>query len=166
MTLHVELESFAAETKRHTGGQLAYISRFENKTHVTSASPASKTIVSASTKLSLEETKLMLMDQGLEVVHGTWQEGGSASGDSLGQLPYIAAIAYKSGEEMPGIWVDVFADPPSPAIALKSIYDEFRETGEVGDISFEEFVRLANPNIAILNPGDIERFLNQKSDCP
>lgn len=165
MTLHVELESFAAETKRHTGGQLAYISRFENKTHVTAASASSKIIVSASTKLSLEETKLLLTEQGLEVAHGAWEDGSSTEADSLGQLPYIAAIAYKSGEEMPGIWVDVFGDPPSPAIALKAIYDEFRETGEVGDISFEEFVRLANPNIAILNPGDIERFLNQKGDC-
>lgn len=165
MTLHVDLESFAAETKRHTGGQLAYISRMENKTHVTSASPTSKIVVSASTKLSLEETKLMLNEQGLEVVHGVWEEAGSTSADSLGQLPYIAAIAYKSGEEMPGIWVDVFTDPPSPAIALKGIYDEFRETGEVGDISFEEFVRLANPNIAILNPNDIERFLGRKNDC-
>lgn len=165
MTLHVDLESFAAETKRHTGGQLAYISRMENKTHVTAASPATKIVVSASTKLSLEETKLMLKEQGLEVVQGVWDEAGSASADSLGQLPYIAAIAYKSGEEMPGIWVDAYSEPPSPATALKGIYDEFRETGEVGDISFEEFVRLANPNIAILQPTDIERFLGQKSDC-
>ncbi len=165
MTLHVELDSFAEETKRHTGGQLAYISRLENKTHVTSANPATGIVVSASTKLSLDETRKALADQGMQVSNGAWESTGSRASDSLGELPFIAAIAYKSSEEMPGIWVDAFEDQPSPATALKAIYDEFRETGEVGDISFEEFVRLANPNIAILHPADIERFLEKEGEC-
>lgn len=165
MTLHVELDSFAEETKRHTGGQLAYISRLENKTHVTSANPTTGIVVSASTKLSLEETRKTLADQGMQVSHGAWESTVSRASDSLGELPFIAAIAYKSSEEMPGIWVDAFEDQPSPATALKAIYDEFRETGEVGDISFEEFVRLANPNIAILHPADIERFLEKSGEC-
>lgn len=165
MTLHVELDSFAEETKRHTGEQLAYISRLENKTHVTSANPATGIVVSATTKLSMDETRKSLTDQGLKVIHGVWESTGSRASDGLGELPYIAAIAYKSSEDIPGIWVDAFEDQPSPATALKAIYDEFRETGEVGDISFEEFVRLANPNIAILHPTDIERFLDKHGDC-
>ncbi len=165
MTLHVDFENFASETKRHTGAQLAYISKFENKSHVTAASIDTKVIVSASTKLSLEEAKLLLTEQGMDIRSGTWEDGSSANIDELGVLPYVAAISYKSGEEMPGLWVDVSAEAPTPATALKAIYDEFRETGEIGDISFEEFVRLANANITILSPTDIERFLNQKSDC-
>ena len=67
---------------------------------------------------------------------------------------------------MPGVWVDAYSEQPSAAMALKGLYDEFRSTGEVGEISFEEFVRLALPNVVIVSPLEIEKFIESKEpDC-
>lgn len=165
MTLHVEFEQFAEAAKRHLKSPYAYVSRFENKTHVTAADPIANVLISASTKASLEEAKEKLIGAGIEVGHGGWAEASHGPSDSLGELPFIAAVSYKSGDEMPGVWVDAYSEMPSPATVLKSIYDEFRQTGEVGDMAFEEFVRLATPNIAIVSPADVERYLSEKAPC-
>jgi hypothetical protein len=165
MTLHVEFEQFAEAAKRHLKSPYAYISRFENRTHVTAADPIANVMVSASSKLSPEEAKQALIGAGIEVGHGGWAESSHGVSDSLGELPYVAAVAYKSAEEMPGLWIDAFLDAPTPATVLKSIYDEFRQTGEVGDMSFEEFIRLANPNVVIVSPPEMERFLSEKNGC-
>lgn len=165
MTLHVEFDAFADEARRHFKEPVAYVSRIENRTHVSAADPATGMVVSASSGLSLGEAKSQLASQGLDVRHGAWSPGSSGQGDSLGDLPYVAAIAYRSGDEMPGVWVDAFADPPTSAVAIKSLYDEFTRTGEIGEMSLEEFVRLANPNVAIVTPGELERYLCEKGNC-
>ena len=103
--------------------------------------------------------------KGMEVAHGGWSHNVAGISDSLGELPYIAAIAYKSSDEMPGLWVDAFSETPTVAVAIKALYDEFRDTGEIGDISLEEFVRVANPNVTIVGPNELERFLAAKSPC-
>jgi hypothetical protein len=165
MTLHVDFEHFAETAKRHLTSPFAYVSRLENRTHVTAADPATNLIISASSKLGLEEAKESLAASGIQIGTGGWSESSHGTSDSLGELPYIGVVAYKSSDEMPGVWVDAFPDPPTPATVLKAIYDEFRETGEVGDMSFEEFVRLANPNVIIASPTDLERFLSDKNGC-
>jgi hypothetical protein len=48
---------------------------------------------------------------------------------------------------------------------LKSLFDEFRDTGELDEISFEEFVRQANPNVVIVSPSELQSFLTQKDGC-
>ena len=165
MTLHVDFDRFAEEAKRHLKNPVAYISRVENRTHVTAADPATGVLLSASASLSLEDAKNQLVARGMEVAHGGWSQGGGAVTDSLGELPYIAAVAYRSADEMPGLWVDAFPEAPTSAMAIKGLYDEFRDTGEIGELTLEEFVRMASPNVTILGPADIERFLNTKMPC-
>ena len=162
MTLHVDFDHFVEAVQRHAKGAIVYAARLENRTHLTAADPAANVIISSSTKSNLDEAKALLTTSGLDVRHGGWEEHSRGPGDSLGELPYVAAVSYKSGDELPGVWIDAYGEPPSPATVLKAIYDEFRETGEVGNMSFEEFVRLANPNVAIASPSDLERYLGEK----
>lgn len=165
MILHVEFEHFAAAVKRHMKTPHAYVSRLESKTHVSAADPLANVLVSASTSLGMEEAQQKLVASGLETSHGGWAEGGHGPSDSLGELPFVVAVGYKSGDEMPGVWLDAYAEVPTPAIVLKSIYDEFRQTGEIGDLAFEEFVRIASPNVVIVSPPEMERFLADKREC-
>lgn len=165
MTLHVEFDRFSDEAKRHLKNPVAYLARLENRTHATAADPAGGVLISASSNLSMEDAKNLLVAKGMEVAHGGWSHNVAGISDSLGELPYIAAIAYKSSDEMPGLWVDAFSETPTVAVAIKALYDEFRDTGEIGDISLEEFVRVANPNVTIVGPGELERFLAAKSPC-
>lgn len=165
MNLHVDFDRFAEEARRHVKNPVAYIGRLENRTHVTAADPAAGVLVSTLANLSIEDAKNALTSKGLEVVHGSWSQGAAVDADLIGELPYIAAVAYRSSDEMPGLWVDAYPEAPSSAMAIKALYDEFRDNGEIGELTLEEFVRLASPNVAIVSPADLERYMSAKNPC-
>ncbi|MBI3720930.1 MAG: hypothetical protein HY248_00125, partial [Fimbriimonas ginsengisoli] len=56
-----------------------------------------------------------------------------------------------------------YEDPPTQLQVLRTLYDEFRETGEVGDVSFDAFVRMAQPNVLILSLAELREFLRSKA---
>lgn len=97
---------------------------------------------------------------GFEIREGLW-----SSADVLAQepepIPWVVAVAYDSAETKPGLWVDARLLQPSAADALKDMYDEFRQSGEMADVSFDEFLRIANPNVVILSPDEIRGFLGR-----
>jgi hypothetical protein len=45
------------------------------------------------------------------------------------------------------------------------MFDEFRATGELDEIPFEEFSTLANANVVIVSPAEIDSYLRQKDEC-
>ena len=103
---------------------------------------------------------------GFNISNGRWTDGGLEF--ELGQRSadaFIAAVSYYSKEASPGLWMDAYPTPPTPQIVLRSIYDEFRANDEIGDVTYEEFLRLAHPNVVILSPGEIATFLAQKEEC-
>jgi hypothetical protein len=78
----------------------------------------------------------------------------------------VAAVSYASGTNQPGVWVDAFEGPPTTVQVLRSVYEEFRKNGEMPEVSFEEFVRIANPNVAIVTPPELAAYLQAKqNDC-
>jgi len=161
MTLQVDFDQFADAAKRHTKVQHAYLSRHEGRTLVAVADPVSNLILVAMSKHEIEETQAILKNEGFTSSKGAWHEGHDIHASDA-DTAFIAAVAYASGDEMPGVWVDAFAELPSQAMILKAIYEEFRQTGEVGEVSFEEFVRQANPNVVIVSPSEISSFLESK----
>jgi len=163
MTLQVDFDQFADAVQRHTKTQHAYLSRHEGRTLVSVAAPATSLIVVAFSKLEIEETQAVLKKAGFTCSKGAWHEGHDIHASAADSV-YISAVAYTSGDEMPGVWVDAHAELPTQAMVLKRLYDEFRQTGEVGEVSFEEFVRQASPNVVIVSPQQIESFLEPK-DC-
>jgi hypothetical protein len=167
MTLLVEFDGFVEAVNRHIEKPVVYISHHENRTQLTCADPGKQIQIQSSTKSSVAEVQKALGAASITFANGEWISDAAAAKNGDANPAYIAAISYRSGEDMPGVWVDAFGEQPSAAMALKGLYEEFRETGEVGEISFEEFVRLASPNVVIVSPLEIEKFVESKeADCP
>ena len=106
----------------------------------------------------------MLIESGLEVFEGEWSEDRTEASEEEPAL-YVAAIAYRSKERAPGLWVDAFESPPIQGQVLKALYDEFLENGEIQDVSFEEFVRISEPTVVIVSPEDLSAFARSKEGC-
>jgi len=112
------------------------------------------------------EVRRKLELAGFEVFEGEWGEAGEWPSDRMVEEPiYIAAIAYRSRERTPGLWVDAYPALPTNATALRTFYDELSTNGEILEISFEEFVRAANPNVVILGPNELQNFVKDKAGC-
>lgn len=160
MTLRVDLENFPAAVRRHLGQGPVYVCALGPGSVVTAGDPKTGTVVFAHTRRSVDDTQAILIGAGFEVEHGRWMTDGGE--EDFPPTPYVAAVAYKSREGVSGVWVDAFLDVPSQTRVLRAMYDELRTTGEVGDVSFDTFVRLAAPTVAVVSPEDLAKFAEQK----
>ena len=154
MVLTVDFDGFAEATKSLTGGKDAFLAPMGGGCSLTSASADKGVIVRSSCALSLEEATSKLEAAGITVRRGAWSEGSTDAQQAL----WVAAVAYKSGEDSPGLWVSTYQEKPTTGEVLALLYDEFRETGDVGELPLEEFLRLAEPNVVILSPDQLWEF--------
>jgi len=164
MTLQVPYNQFVQTVGRVLAVKDAYVTCHGKASLVTASSSESKTVVAALAPLKPEQVKKELSAKGFEVYDGAWSaEGLTNLGDAIPADAHIAAVAYASDDGKPGLWIDAYESSPSPAQVLKTMYDEFRGTGETADVSFEEFVRLANANVILVSPSQIRSFLQEKA---
>lgn len=161
MTLQVPLEQFAPTLARHGLAREAYICSQDGTTRVTAAHPTHQIVVVACTRLDVGTTRERLEAAELAVYEGHWRTEGAPELAMNEPETYVAAVAYRSGEDRPGLWIDAYSGPPSQMQVLKRLYDEFRQTGEMGELHFEEFVRLSHPNVVILHPSDLRNFVDK-----
>lgn len=162
MYLRVDFAEFPDAVRRELGHSTAYVRAATGGTLLT-ASDGKVTVV-AITPLDLDQARNVLQTAEMVVHRGGWAlevtdwepEDGSPSA-------YVAAIAYKAEGNRIGLWVDAFPYHPTPAQALHSMYEEFREHGEIGDATYDEFVRVADANVIILTPGQLGAFSGVKS---
>lgn len=161
MVLKVPFDQFAQAVRKHTGGNEAYLDLSNGQILATAGNPERAFVVAATTALRKEESAEALKKAGLEVRDGRWTAGDDSDLGSSGDL-HVAAIAYRSGSDMPGLWVDGFPEPVTGAQALRALYDEFVANGEIGDVSFEEFMRIAEANVVILPASGLESFAAAK----
>ena len=163
MTLQVPFETFPAVVARVLKVKEAFVTRHSGGALVTAADPQRGALVACIVALPVEEAREKLVAEGLEVFEGSWT--GADTGDLACEMAeaFVAAISFQSSEGKPGIWVDAFPSLPTQIQVLRGMYDELRDTGELSDVSFEEFVRLANPTVVILSPSDLRSFLTQKT---
>ncbi len=166
MTLQVSFEEFAETVKRVLGGKEAYVAPQETGA-VATAGCAEKAIVVAAISLNPpDQAAEALKASGLKVFNGTWLTGEEILAHlGIQTDTFVAAVAYKSGDDKAGVWIDAYPELPTQMTVLKTMYDEFRETGEMDDVLFEEFIQLANPNVVIVSPSQLQSFLKQKQDC-
>ncbi len=164
MILEVNLERFCDEAKNRLKTKEVYLDAHRGGSIITAANAEATILVSSRSSLAPEEVKKKLEDAGLHVHEGSWISDNRLPSTADGQPLFIAAVAYKSGENKPGLWIDAYADLPTPAEVLNALYDEFRQTGELADVSFEEFLRLAYPNVVIVSPTEIARYIEAKQD--
>jgi hypothetical protein len=157
MVLTVPIEGFAEAVKSHGDLKNAYVTTFGSQTVVTAFDPASGVIVRAHSLEPTDSVRKGLESKGIKVSLGHW---GDRSEDP-GAL-WVAAVAYKSVESMPGVWVDTFEDEPSKGQVLQAMYDEFRASGEAEDVLLDEFIELVEPNVVVLSPDRQAEFARTK----
>lgn len=166
MTLHVSFEQFSKTVHGLLETRAAFVTAKGMGSLVTAADSGKGFIVACIADVSPAQAKTKLTRSGLEAFDGAWTLSDDLSiGCGEASEIYIAAVSYKSGESMPGVWVDAHRSAPTQVQVLRLLYDEFRETGELPDVSFEEFVRLSEPNVVIVSPNEIQSFLDKKADA-
>lgn len=159
MTLEVPLEGFAEAVRKLVGPLPIFVSAENGGSRLSAADPGKGIRVVAYTPQDPRTAREELESRGLTAVEGRWipDDAPAAAGEI-----HVAAVAYRTEGKMPGLWVDAFPEAPTAVQAVRAMYDEFRETGEVAEVSFEEFMRLAEPNVVLLAPGELRGFAASK----
>jgi hypothetical protein len=162
MILQVPFEQFAATVQRALKTKEAYVTPKGPGALVTAADPSTDMLVVSLNNRPVAETTSALKAQNFEVFEGCWHTEETIQDEASVATPYVAAVSYVSQEHMPGVWVDAFASAPTQMAVLKALFEEFKETGQVLDVTFEEFVRLAQPNVAIVSPSELHGYVAAK----
>jgi hypothetical protein len=162
MTLRVPFELFSETVRRVCGGNEAYVASTEHGC-IATAYEADKGIrVLAKEGGPAKAAKEKLEKSGMKVSTGYWADGEEDVPEPAPRVPYVAAVSYEAMNHHPGVWIDAYAELPTPAQALRAMYDEFSDTGELHEVSFEEFVRLAKPNVVVVTPSELLSYVAGK----
>ena len=160
MVLRVPLEGFAESARKHARSSEAFISAYGSGTVVTAADPEKGVLMRAESDLAVGDVRKLLSAAGMSVYDGCW--GGSPDG-SAAEL-WVGAVAYRSSEDTPGLWVETFPSKPTSGQVLSALCDEFRDSGDVGEIPMEEFIRLCDPNVVILGPEEQAEYATRRDE--
>ena len=164
MVLTVPYKEFPEACKR-VGAKEIYLAPNGKGTLITVADLHKHVVVASKSDQSPLEISQELEAAGFTILQGRWGDNEPAFEESHNSTAFVAAVSYHSTEPMPGLWMDAFPTPPTPQIVLRTMFDEFRSNGELGEVSYEEFLKYAKPNVVILSPGDIATYLAQKEEC-
>lgn len=164
MVLTVPYEEFPAAGKR-LGIHDVFVYEHGGHTHLTGADPHKSVLIASKTPASVEEVREHLKSAGFDVFSGQWSDQEASANGARNGEAYVAAVAYRSRESIPGLWMDAFPTVPTPQIVLRAMYDEFKENHEIGNATYEDFLSSAKPNVVILSPGEIETYLASKEEC-
>ncbi|MEZ0326949.1 MAG: hypothetical protein ACAH95_13700 [Fimbriimonas sp.] len=167
MILQVPFDEFPKTLERVLEGcKDVYLSRHQQQTLVT-ASKQGLPVVAAMSPSDMEGSRAALMALGFNVFEGRWNSDLALGeeGDDLTEI-YVAGVAYRTESGPPGLWMDAYAVQPTQVQVLKSMYDEMTSTGQMAEVSFEEFVRLSESNVVVAGPNDLRSFLALKEALP
>lgn len=159
MTLRVPFEEFSNAVRRHFSIREVYAQGDRAKTVVTASEPNSQMVIVASTRKSYEETAAILETQELRVSKGIWTLDDD---HELLELPYIAAISYRANKQKTGVWVGAYENEPSEVEVLQEMYEEFKQSGALAEVSFDSFIESAQTTTVILSPNAIEEITVKK----
>jgi len=162
MILQVPFEHLAETLKRVLKHKDVFVTARGPSTIVTAASDDRLTMVLSLASSNVLDTRALLEKDGLEVYDGGWHTEGLLDIEVDTATPHVAAVAYLSQDSAPGLWVDAYESLPTQMAVLRALYDEFRETGQIGDVAFEEFVRLAQPTVVITTPDELHSFVSER----
>lgn len=163
LTLRVPFDQFSETVRRVVGTNEAYIAPIESGCVCTAFEISKRVRVLAKESGPAQAAKEKLEKSGMKIRPGYWAEGEEDVPEPLPAVPFVAAVSYQATNHQPGVWVDAYETLPTVAQVLRSIYDEFTDTGELNEVSFEEFVRLSHPNVVIVTPSELASFVAAKS---
>ena len=165
MILQVPFNEFPKTLERVLEGcKDVYLSRHQQQTLI-SASKVGMPVIASIADMDMEGTRAQMSALGFNVFEGRWNSDFALGeeGDDLTEI-YVAGIAYRTESGPPGLWLDAYAVQPTQVQVLKAMYDEMTSTGQMADVSFEEFVRLSEANVVVAGPNDLRSFLALKGD--
>jgi hypothetical protein len=159
MVLFVPMARFAAEVLARFPGEAAYVETRAGRTVASAAAGgADGTLVQAESDQPQDVVVRSLEAAGLTVEHGRWVGDVEAAELDRHRPVYVAALGYRSGEGRPGVWVEAFHHEPTAGEVIDRFYDEMRGEGHAGNVSQEEFERLALPNVVVLSPDTLQEY--------
>ncbi len=163
MTLEVSFTEYAETVARMLPGTDVYVAKHAHGALITAADAKQHLVVACVHTASAETTQKALEKAGLTCRSGSWFDPESPAMSHAHAEVYVGAVAYKTGEATPGIWVDAYASLPTQMMVLRQMFDEFVATGELGEATFEEFTKHADPSVVILAPSELSRFIEGKA---
>lgn len=164
MTLRLEFNDFLEEANSRSTGNKVFASGRGHDWTLTAAVPAENLILTTRSSLDYETLADRVAKAGLNLRQGSWTESEDAGGGSSSGAFCIAAVAYRSSETKPGLWVEAFPNKPTTADVLNAIFQEFTDQGDIRSLSLEQFIRISEPNVVILEPHEIDAFLAKKQE--
>ena len=162
MTLRVPFEQFSEAVRRVVGTDEAYLVPTENGCICTAFDIGKRVRVLTKESGPPKAAREKLEKAGMKIRSGYWAEGDEDVPEPAPAVPYVASVSYQATKHQPGIWVDAYETLPTPSQVLRTMFDEFSDTGELHEISFEEFVRLAKPNVVIVTPTELLSYVSAK----
>ena len=163
MTLRVPFEQFSETVRRVVGSDEAYVVPTESGCICTAFETNKRVRVLTKQAGPASAIREKLEKAGMKIRPGYWAEGEEDVPEPAPSIPFVAAVSYKANTHQPGAWVDAYDAQPTVAQVLRAMYDEFTDTGELHDISFDEFVRLACPNVVIVTPSELVSYVTGKN---
>lgn len=160
MVLRVALEDFPEAVRQYAQTAEVFIAPGPAGVSLSAVNPVTGVIVSTASELGEPDVRKMLEAAGLTVREGEWSK--QAEGDVIAEH-YVVAVAYRSKEQTPGLWMDAFTRAPTVMEVLRTMYEEFVETGEASSATFEQFLNSAQPNVVVLSPDELAAFAAAKS---
>ncbi len=161
MVLQIALEQLAETMTQMGVSGPVFVSGRGSHSFVTAADPSRSLLIQCTAPRSCEEMKGWLAEKKIASLDGVWSQDGLTIPSATTSF-WIAAVAYKSQESKPGLWVDALPFKPTVGDVLNKIYEEFRSSGDMEGMSLEEFLQRTEPNVIILDPEEQSRFA---SDC-
>lgn len=158
MVLHVDFQNLGEEAKRHGLKPWAYLSTTSHGVVATLGDSSQQIVIQSETRMSLEQAKNSLTQQGLLFSSGRWFPDPLAGEIQIQEQLWVAAIAYKSYEEKPGLWVTAYRGSPSVGDVLRDFHNEMCQEASIDNVSVDELVQMVNPNVVIFGPNDLVNF--------
>lgn len=162
MTLRVPFEGFAAAAREVIGVERVYALEGAGGTYLSAGRAEGGAVVLCRVERPLSALRDELAKQGLIVCAGAWSLDGAAE---MPTIPWITAIAYRTGGEHPGVWVDAHFESRPSGASLQLVYDEFAAAGELGETTFDEFITAAAPTVVEIAPENLFTFARRNTEA-
>lgn len=163
MVLRVSSERFLEEVQTRIGNAPVYLQRRGRHTVATAAATDKNLLILAEFPLPLDEVKHHMDDQRIQHFEGGWSDQ-IEDGPSAEPLPFVMAVAYRSEGSRPGLWIDSDHIERTSSDVLRRMFDEFQANGEIAETTFEEFVRVSEPNVLVLSPHQLLHWADKHKD--
>lgn len=158
MVLHVDFTSFAEVVRAELNTTRIYISASAPHTCVAVSDGLAVRSVATASKSEVTES---LTDAGFVVIKGELTLPGETPPPMIPHM-HVNVVAYKSGSEVPGVWVDASRTEESEVSVLFRMFHELVENGEIPEMEFETFRERIKANFVRLKPEDLEAFLSRQ----